>query len=54
VLLAFGGWQLGSASGTDRSLDTDTLAFATFGLSTAGVDENGSFLVVSEFSAESK
>ena len=54
VLLAFGGWQLGSASGTDRSLDTDTLAFATFGLSTAGVDENGSFLVVSEFTAEPK
>ncbi len=44
VLLAFGGWQLGAASESERSLQQDTLAYATFGLSDTGSEDNASFL----------
>ncbi len=47
VMLAFGGWQLGSTNGTDGSLDAETLAFATFGLSDDDMSNNGSFLMLS-------
>lgn len=54
VLLALGGWQLGSASGGERSLQQGTLAFATFGLSQGGDQDEASFLIYANSGVEAQ
>ena len=50
ILLAIAGWQLGTESASERSMD-DSIAIATFGLSD-DFDDGTSFLVLSTESVE--
>jgi hypothetical protein len=54
VLLAIGGWRLGSTGGTERSLDRDTLAVATFGIGGSASDEEVSFLTLAHATKETR
>jgi hypothetical protein len=54
VLLALGGWQLGSESSPERSLQQDTLAFATFGLNDSGSQDDASFLTYASSTEEAR
>ncbi len=47
VLLAIGGWQLGSGTADTRSFDMDTVAAATFGLQDSS-DQYSTLLLFSE------
>jgi len=54
VLLAIGGWRLGATGGTERSLDRDTLAVATFGIGGSASDEDVSFLTLAHATKETR
>jgi len=54
VLLALGGWQLGLATESTRSLDQDSLAVATFGLSSGESAEDASFLTYAHAGEEAQ